>query len=395
MGRETSAVCQRKFLSRIRSCPVFKQRDPTISEFSYLSFGSLATPCLLCNLQRLAYFNESGIEKMNRLFLVRFRKCSWGFALLAGMLCHEAAAVECMTPSQGTRILLAGPSNLIVPAATPDDTEIWRSPVQHVQLLCQISVHNTDVNATSEAIYLWLNPEKRTLASGVVVGLIFKGVTYVDQVQSIGNNKVDTGLSVGRNFTPISFSYQVIFVKKGQPPQSGTVPIDFAVYQPDGVGGLNGTSTWVVRQRVTGNVTFSPGGTCALAVGDSSQSVRLPSVAARSMDGVGATAGRMPFSISISNCSDTVRSARFIFNGRPAADDGRYFSNTGTAAGVAVRIGNALDNRAISPAPSGNESTVAVANKQATLPLFAEYVRTGMVTPGSVVSRATVDIIYQ
>lgn len=78
------------------------------------------------------------------------------------------------------------------------------------------------------------------------------------------------------------------------------------------------------------------------------------------------------------------------------------FGNTGTAAGIALRLSSAQDDAAIAPTrPLESRSRLvpvegAPGSATATLPMFVEYVRTGATfKPGSIRGQAILVMDYQ
>jgi len=323
----------------------------------------------------------------------RYGKLYLVFFLLS-LVSMSAGAVQCSLASGATTIPLNTPGNLTVPASAADDTVIWTSPPQSIRVRCWDAARN------GENLSFWLNPLRQTLAPGLVVGLIYNGQTFwANPVASGALTRIMTGEILHRSPDERIFniSYSIVLAKKGTPPANGSSSFaNFNVFQIDGARGLNtdpGMST--LRQQISGSVVFSVGGTCNLSVGGGSNTVQLPRVSLRAFTQVGDIAGTTPFSLGLSNCSDTVRSARFIFDGTADATDSRYFSNTGGATGIALRLNASDGATVITPNSPTNEQTVAVSNKQATLNLAASYVRVSTVTAGSVMSRALISVIYQ
>ncbi|WP_343584278.1 fimbrial protein [Herbaspirillum sp.] len=323
-------------------------------------------------------------------FLLSSRLC---FGVLALLFSVGAEAVQCKQSSGGTVISLMAPASLKIPASAPNGTEIWRSAPQTVEVECWDSTYG-------DGLYFWLNPDRRMLADGVVVGLVYNGVTTISNpVMSGGLARVATGHSIsGRPSTRrFTISYSVVFIKQGANPSSGTARIqDFAVFQIDGDGGLNMIRDHSrLRQTVSGSVVFTEGGTCVIAAGDQRKTVPLPPVRISDLPSIGAAAGKTPFNLSLHNCSDAVRSARFIFSGSPATGNARYFANSGAAQGIALRLAADDDNTVITPQPTGNETTIPIINKSGTLGLHASYVRTAEIVPGDLRAMAEFTIIYQ
>ncbi|MBP0599453.1 type 1 fimbrial protein [Herbaspirillum sp. LeCh32-8] len=275
---------------------------------------------------------------------------------------------------------------IAVPRASPDGTILWRSATITIPMRCK----NAGIN---EEISFFINPYRQQAVPGAVVGVIYKGqmalVTSPTELK-----KIPTGYHISPGQTlDFSLTYTLVLVKQGPSPSSGRARATSTVFGIDGAGAQPQSQNF--KQFLFSDVIFTEGGTCALNLGDANQNIVLKSINVRDLPSVGATAARTSFSLNVSNCSTAVRSARFIFEGNTAAEDKRYFANTGDAGGLAIRMGMSSPDAIITPESPDNEAVVAVSDKRASLNLYAEYVRTGALKAGRVSSRATVSIIYQ
>ena len=275
------------------------------------------------------------------------------------------------------------PGNLYVAANAPVGTIIWQSPQQNLKLYCTQSI--------GENVYFWVNPQNQALAPGLQIGILFKGRTYT---QSSG--AIDTGIYVPWNgWVGTTLQYSIVLLKTSGAPSSGTATVSqYPVFQLDGIGGINATPDINFNQLINGTVTFTPGGTCNLSA-NGQYTVNLPTVASGQFAAVGSSAGRTSFTIRATDCSDGVKTATFRFSGAQDKNNAVLFANSGSARGVAVNLGSSDDGANIGANKSNNTRVVNVQSKSAQLGLFAEYMRTATVVPGSLQTAITIDMLYQ
>lgn len=276
------------------------------------------------------------------------------------------------------------PDNLYVAANIPVGTVIWQSPLQSISLYCTQSI--------GENVYFWVNPKKQTLASGVTIGIIFNGVTYTQN-----SGAIDTGIYVPWNgWAWSNLQYSIVLIKSDGAPSSGSVTVSqYPVFQLDGIGGINSAPNINFNQLITGTVNFTPGGTCNLST-NGRYTINLPTVGASQFAAVGSTLARSYLTINASNCSKGVRTATFIFSGIPDSDNPVLFANSGgSAKGVAINLGSSADGANIGANTTNNTRVVNVQGQSAQLGVFAEYVRTNTVVPGSVQTAVTINMLYQ
>ncbi|MBN3565553.1 fimbrial protein [Burkholderia cenocepacia] len=283
------------------------------------------------------------------------------------------------------------PPDLYVLASTPEKSVIWQSATYTRTFSC--------FSSSQENISLWVNPVRITIASGVEVGIIFNGKTYTKTSGAIptGYSTEFSNASGTREYIKtFTITYSLVLLRLGAAPNSGqtTIP-NYAVFQLDGVGGVNNAPGNNFRHLINGSVKFTRG-TCSLRVGDIAKTVALQPVLIRNLPPVGGTAARAPFSLQVGNCDEGVKGATFAFTGTPDANNTKALANTGTSTGIALYLGSAADNTIITPTGTGNSRAVPVLGAGATLDLYAEYVVTRPTpTLGSVKSQATFSISYQ
>lgn len=128
--------------------------------------------------------------------------------------------------------------------------------------------------------------------------------------------------------------------------------------------------------------------------------VTLPTVSTSALPTAGATAGRTPFNISLSNCSPNSGNVAVYFE--PGANvDSRtgHLKNTAASGAEYVQVGllNADHSDINLGAGDGaqNMQFVALDAGKATLNYFAQYVATDAATAGTVTTNTLYSIVYQ
>ncbi|EKS9798744.1 MULTISPECIES: fimbrial protein [Burkholderia] len=280
------------------------------------------------------------------------------------------------------------PVNLYVLASTPDGTTIWGSDLISREIYCRSSV--------KEVISLWVNPEKKDLASGAEVALEFNGVVYSQSSGAISSGNKTGNCSTSECNVRFSLSYRLIVRRKGAAPSSGLANIsNYSVFQIDGEGGLNGAQNQNFRHKINGSVKFTRG-VCAIRAGDENRVISLKPTLLTKLPGVGGAVGRMPFSLGLVNCDEGVKGATFSFSGTPDSDNKNAFKNDGTAKGVAIYLGNVNSGAVITPSGAGSSVVSEVSSSSTVLNLYGEYVVTrDPATAGTVKSTVIFTVSYQ
>ncbi len=128
--------------------------------------------------------------------------------------------------------------------------------------------------------------------------------------------------------------------------------------------------------------------------------VTLPTVSTSALPIAGATAGRTPFNIALTNCSPNSGNAAVYFEPSATVDllTGRL-KNTAANGAENVEVG-LLNNDHSDIQLGGGEASqnmqfVALESGQATLNYFAQYVATDAATAGKVEARTMYSIVYQ
>lgn len=146
---------------------------------------------------------------------------------------------------------------------------------------------------------------------------------------------------------------------------------------------------------ITGNITDK---TCSVDSKSKDLTVTLPTVSATSL-APGQTAGRTPFTISLTGCSEGNVATYFEPGATVDFESGRLNNATGSASNVQIQLLG--DNNAVIPllAKSGtsqaNSQEVKVASDgSAALNYYAEYYANGQATAGTVATSVKYTIVY-
>ncbi|WP_058912981.1 fimbrial protein [Entomohabitans teleogrylli] len=146
--------------------------------------------------------------------------------------------------------------------------------------------------------------------------------------------------------------------------------------------------------------------TCEVNIGGTGTdaAVVLPAVSAESLKGATKTNGKTRFTLSLSGCSTGLSSAKAFFAAGTSVDDatGRLKNMDTTDSGAGNISLQLRDGQNDSVIVAGDQSQinstagyVDVTSASATLPYFVEYYSEGVVTPGTVTSQVTYNLIYK
>ncbi|WP_354686457.1 fimbrial protein [Cupriavidus necator] len=133
--------------------------------------------------------------------------------------------------------------------------------------------------------------------------------------------------------------------------------------------------------------------------GSSDFTVTLPTVSVGTLNQAGASAGRTPFKIALTNCTPESGTVHTFFEAGPTTDaaTGNLILDAGGASNVQIRLLN--DNFTYIKAGFADASqqfkTFSISGGNATLSYYAEYVATAAATPGEANSRVMYTIAYQ
>jgi major type 1 subunit fimbrin (pilin) len=161
----------------------------------------------------------------------------------------------------------------------------------------------------------------------------------------------------------------------------------------------------IASHAADGTITFNgsiTAQTCTIngnGAGSKDFVVKLPTVSASALASSGQTAGRTPFTISLSACTPAAGTVHTFFESgsTTSAVTGNLILTTGGATNVQIGLLNA-DLTAIKAGfadASQNSKAVTLASGGATLSYFAQYVATGTATAGAANSNVTYTIAYQ
>ena len=147
---------------------------------------------------------------------------------------------------------------------------------------------------------------------------------------------------------------------------------------------------------ITGQITDR---TCTVDSKSKDLAVALPTVSAVSL-APGQTAGRTPFTISLTNCSEGGKVATYFEPGSTVDyDSGRLNNDTGTATNVQVQLLG--DNNQVIPVlaktagtQANSQEVTVTANGSAALNYYAEYYAKAQATAGSVATSVKYTIVY-
>ena len=153
--------------------------------------------------------------------------------------------------------------------------------------------------------------------------------------------------------------------------------------------GADGEITFV------GNVTTA---TCKINNGQPDFQVTLPTVSTQTLNTNGATAGRTPFTIALTECSEGLDTVSVYFEPGSYTNltDNRLINIANVDSNVqiqllnnnlsAIRLGEGVNNQ--------NSQNATVVNGSANLTYFAEYYATGAAVAGTVQSATEYTVIY-
>lgn len=135
--------------------------------------------------------------------------------------------------------------------------------------------------------------------------------------------------------------------------------------------------------------------TCTINGGTKDITVTLPTVGTSALAVAGQTAGRTPFTISLTQCAAGDVATYFEPGANTNADG--YLNNIGDATNVQVQLLG--DNNEVIPVLAGvqlnSQVVTTVANGNADLNYYAQYYATGEAEAGTVETSVQYTIVYQ
>ena len=144
-----------------------------------------------------------------------------------------------------------------------------------------------------------------------------------------------------------------------------------------------------------GNVTSA---TCKINNGQPDFQVNLPTVSVQTLNASGRVAGRTPFTISLTECTDSLKTVGVYFEpgSYTSLQDNRLINSVNPDSNVEIQLLNS--NQSVINLSEGygtqNGQTVPVNNGSANLTYFAEYYATGAASAGAVQSSTEYTIVY-
>ena len=148
--------------------------------------------------------------------------------------------------------------------------------------------------------------------------------------------------------------------------------------------------------NISGSIT---GTTCTINGSATANNfpVSLPPVSTTALGALDATAGRTAFSIRLTGCSVATGNVHSYFEPGTTVDTATgNLINAAGAGGVQVQLlnGDATKINVGFADASQNSKSVAIAANAATLPYYAQYVRTGALTAGAVNTSVMYSLVY-
>lgn len=171
------------------------------------------------------------------------------------------------------------------------------------------------------------------------------------------------------------------------------------------IAALTGVSA--AQAASTGTITFNgllTATTCDVSIAGQGASalVVLPTIGINQLTGATQTAGRTGFTMALTNCAGTLKSASAFFEAGSSVDvtTGRLHNVTGTATNVDLQLRDASSATA-DVIQAGNTNQIAnmtyvdVSSGSASLPYSVEYYANGATTAGTVESSVVYSIQYK
>lgn len=223
---------------------------------------------------------------------------------------QQALALSCVNNADNsTSFAESIASSIAVPQSVPDNTIIWRSEMRTMQVRCFLAT-----SGNAEYVNAYFNPKKVSLPGGVVFGVNFNGVDV-----NSSNSSSSKGVSIGiliptctggancpTNPTIFTAQYYVYAKKLGTGNSGSYTGSNFAVFQLDGAGGMNGTpnSNFVYTVNNLSNIRFI---SCNATAAVSPNTVNFGYIPAYKPT-IGQLAKEQNFTITVSKtCDDPVK----------------------------------------------------------------------------------------
>jgi major type 1 subunit fimbrin (pilin) len=150
----------------------------------------------------------------------------------------------------------------------------------------------------------------------------------------------------------------------------------------------------------TGNISAQSCTINGNGSGSKDFTVALPTVSASTLAAAGATAGRTPFNIALSDCTPASGNVHTYFEPGPTVDSatGMLVLNAGGASNVEIGLQNSDFSNIVVGAADASQNSKSVAISEsgaATLNYYAQYVATGVASAGAANSSVMYTLSYQ
>jgi len=136
--------------------------------------------------------------------------------------------------------------------------------------------------------------------------------------------------------------------------------------------------------------------TCSVSAGTANQTIPLGTARSTDFSAVGSTQNPAAFEIDLQNCQSGTNVAMTVSGTQVGANVG-VLASTGSAAGVGVQLLTTATVGATTGTPLALNSAISrgvVSGTSMTIPLAAQFYRTGAMTGGTVAAVATVNFTY-
>lgn len=169
------------------------------------------------------------------------------------------------------------------------------------------------------------------------------------------------------------------------------------------VSGICALLTLPAAMAADGQIDFKGeiiGTTCNINGGSPDFDVLMPTVSLKALAQPGVSAGRTPFTISLTDCIPSTGDVMTYFEPGPTVNPltGRLLPDLGADQAEQLEVGLLNDSHQPMDVSKGvgqqNSQTVPLVGGAADLNYFAEYVATGAVLPGKVNTRILYSIAY-
>ncbi|MGL5603161.1 MAG: fimbrial protein [Silvania sp.] len=178
---------------------------------------------------------------------------------LSLLISNQALALRCQSADNGSLGFSENIGSIAVPQSVPDGTVIWRSENRTMRISCW-----KDRGGEAENVYLYPNPLRLPLATGIEYGIVLNGNTIDMNAYQVALPITipvcNYSSEVCKNSYPVvfTFSYNVFIKKKGAATgyYSGFDAVN--VFQLDGANGLNVEGNFTYVNYGLNSIRFMP-----------------------------------------------------------------------------------------------------------------------------------------